>query len=299
MKAQTGAWLLIIAALALIGAQQLLGWPGEGRLASGFNNAMHGPWFFVLTLVLVALGTRVLGWSRRWRTVFDVLGLAFLAAVGTEAMQIFTQRDAGWLDIGLNMLGAVAALALWSARAGLCRRWAGSVVAVLALTVSMLPLLGALGVVAHQRAIAPSLVDFASPWWRVFTRTNSVMALTDPPLTWADASAPVLKVALADTRWPGFRLHEPLPDWSGYERLQLHVYVADESTLRLSVSIRLRDAPSDHVYRNFDLAPGAHQLSVPFSELFDPRKARVKELVIYSRRPHAGQVVMVDEITLL
>jgi hypothetical protein len=294
-----GVWVLIAVVIVLIGAQQFLGWPGEGRLASGFSNAMHGPWFFVLTLVMIELGARALGWRRRWRTVFDVLGLAFVVAVGTEAVQILTARDAGWLDIGLDMLGAVAALAFWAARAGLCRRWTGVAVAVMALTLSSLPLLGALGVAAHQRNIAPTLVDFESPWWRVFTRTNSAMALVEPPAAWRGTAAPVLKVTLADTVWPGLRLHEPLSDWSAYEKLQLQVYVPGTSPLRLSVSIRLRNAPLDHVYRNFDLAPGPHLVNLSFTELFDAGQARIKELVIYSTRDHAGQVVMVGGLSLL
>jgi hypothetical protein len=159
--------------------------------------------------------------------------------------------------------------------------------------------LGALGVAAHQRNIAPTLVDFESPWWRVFTRTNSAMALVEPPAAWRGTAAPVLKVTLADTVWPGLRLHEPLSDWSAYEKLQLQVYVPGTSPLRLSVSIRLRNAPLDHVYRNFDLAPGPHLVNLSFTELFDAGQARIKELVIYSTRDHAGQVVMVGGLSLL
>lgn len=264
-------------------------------MATAATNAMHGPWSFALTLVLIGVSTRVLGWARRWRTVGDVFGVAFLVAVGTEALQVFSSREASWSDVGLDMLGAVAALGVWAGSVGLCRRWQGILVAAVALVVSLAPLVGAVGIRIHQRAIEPSLVRFENPLWRTYVRSSGELRVRASELPWPRGSA--LEVRLADERWPGFRLHEPLPDWSAYQRFRARVFVLGDDALRLNIAFRFFEI-DEQVIRSFELEPGPHEIELELAEVFDAQVLRVKELLFYSRRAYAGREFLVGNIDL-
>ena len=51
--------LPLVTLLALVAAQQFLEVPGGGRLARGLENALHGPWFALVTWVLQLMFVRV------------------------------------------------------------------------------------------------------------------------------------------------------------------------------------------------------------------------------------------------
>jgi hypothetical protein len=134
------------------------------------------------------------------------------------------------------------------------------------------------------------------PWRYGLLNTNSDIALIDAPPGWRDGPARVLSVALADVTWPGITLPEPVPDWSAFDTLEVDVFTP--AVLAINVSIRLRDASVDHVYRTFALAPGVHRLALPIRAMFDAANTRVSQVGIYSTRAYAGQVVYLGDVRL-
>jgi len=270
--------------LLLLVAQQLLAIPGFGRLARGFQNALHGPWFAVVTWCLQSFWTQV--FRREADLVAIATGwlLALLVAVLSETLQVFQARDAQLDDVIWNMLGASAALAIWAARAGLLRRGVGLGVALVLLTLSSAPLIRALALIGYQRNLSPILVRFDRPAAAWLYRTNSAAVLTDG----------VLEVRLAETRWPGITLPEPLADWRGYQALVIELEPAQ--AVELSVSVRLRGR--DHVYRRVSLESGPHTLRLDLRSWFDAEREQVTDVVIYSSRDYAGQTIRFREVRL-
>jgi hypothetical protein len=270
--------------VALVAAQQFLEVPGDGRLARGLENALHGPWFALVTWMLQLTFVRVAKREANAATLIIGFAMALVLALASEAVQLGQGRNASLGDVLLDMLGASAALALWAATVGMVRWRYATSLAVLLLTLSSAPLLSALVVRSYQAHLAPTLVRFdqAAATW--LYESNSVTAIVDG----------LLVVQLADTRWPGFTLPEPIADWRGYQRLVVELEL--DEPLNLSVSVRL--VGRDHVYRNTSLAPGSHVLSLDLPAMFDVERERVSAVVIYSSAVFAGKTLRIRRVRL-
>jgi len=101
--------LLLQVLLLLVGTQM----PGAMRAA--LEASLHSPWslsswaHFVLFAGMVAVArARPMAWP--WHRVLLV---ALCLALGSEALQFFaTDRHPRWLDVGIDMAGAVVGLAV-------------------------------------------------------------------------------------------------------------------------------------------------------------------------------------------
>jgi hypothetical protein len=281
--------LWLVAALLLLVVQQFAVVPGSGRLTAGLQNALHGPWFALVTFVCYAI-------LRALRGAANTLLLAGLTAVAlalaTEAVQVLTGGDAEWLDVGLDLLGAAAALLVLAARERRLPSRPAYGGAALLLLISLTPATFAIAVTWHRQAILPDLVDFSAPRFGGLLVSTSPLRVVDTPVR-------SLEITLADEDWPGVYLREPIPDWSGYEALVVDVSVPDDAApLPLHVSIRLRSGEGDHVFRSFVLAAGPARLRLPLRELFDPGARSVAAVVVYSTREAAGRRFTIARIHL-
>lgn len=277
------AWLGA-ALLVLLAAQQLLGLPGSSRLIRGFNNGLHGPWFALVTWCLVSFWVRLAG----RRPSRATLALGWLLALGvaglSEGLQVYSARNAEFVDVLLNMLGASAAIAFWGAQTGVLSWRRGVAIAAVLLAVSLAPLFHALAVLGYQSHLWPTLVRFDQPLAAMLYSSNSEVRPVDGSLI----------VRLADTRWPGVTLHEPIGDWRGFQSLVIEL--EPDQPLELSVSIRL--GGPDQVYRSVAVDPGPQRLSLDVGSWFDVERERVTAVVIYSTRDHAGQVLGLRAVRL-
>ena len=100
-------WLLVL--LLFAGTQMPNMW--RGSIASGLNApVVLSSWthFILFMVITVVAAMRPLAW--RWqRVVFAALGLALI----TEGLQFFAiDRHPRWLDVGTDMGGALAGMAL-------------------------------------------------------------------------------------------------------------------------------------------------------------------------------------------
>jgi hypothetical protein len=276
--------LPLVTLLALVAAQQFLEVPGDGRLVRGLENALHGPWFALVTWMLQLTFVRVAKREANAATLTIGFVMALVLALASEALQFGQGRTASLSDVLLDMLGATAALALWAATAGMVRWRYATSLAVLLLTLASSPLLSALVVRSYQAHLAPTLVRFDQSAARWLYHSNSATAVVDG----------LLVVQLADTRWPGITIPEPIADWRGYQALVVELEL--DEALELSVSVRL--VGRDHVYWNVSLAPGSQALSLDLPAMFDVERERVNAVVIYSSAAFAGKTLRVRRVRL-
>jgi len=286
---------MLIAALALLVAtQQVADVPGHGRVPEGIQNGLHGPWFAIVTLVLLRLMTRFVAGAR---ALAATAAAAIVLSVGTEALQTFTGGDPETLDVASDLVGGSAALAFMHWRQS--RPALAIVVALALLTLSFGRAWLAFAVQLHRNAIFPSLVSYAAPWVGGVLESDSAVAVVQAPHDFMGESGLVLQVDLRDATWPGVGIVEPVPDWSRFDVLAVDVFVpAASASLDVTVSIRLRYADVDHVYQTWKLSPGPHRLVFHYRDRFDPERVEVTRVVVYSSRPYANRRLYIGRIAL-
>jgi len=216
-------------------------------------------------------------------------------AIGTEVVQGMTGGDAEAGDVLFDMVGMSAALSFWSVRRRMARPRIGYGAAAMLLVASFWPVVPAIAVDTCRDSIAPELVRFDSPCVHDLYSVNGPSEIVPAPQPWS-ITGPVLKVTLGS----GTAVHfdDPIADWRPYGELEIDVFVAGDSLLPVSVSVRLDNAPVDHVYRPFDCAPGQCKLELPLNGLFDRNVARVNAVVVYTSRAAAGRVLYIGRVVL-
>ena len=89
--------------------------PGDSRFVNTLHNAAHGPIFGCIAL-LILLGLRALHLPAN-AIVSRQYAMAFVLAVGaglaTEVAQSLTNRDASWMDLRNDAIGALAFLLMF------------------------------------------------------------------------------------------------------------------------------------------------------------------------------------------
>ena len=286
--------LAVVALLLLLFAQQqqIVGIPWSGRVAAAAPDAIHGSWFACVTTIVLYFVERV----RRGRAAFvATAAIGFSVAVGTEVVQGFTGGDAEVGDVFFDMVGMSAALCFWGVRRRMLRPRVGYSATALLLAASLWPVVPAIAVERCRDSIAPDLIRFDSPCVHELYSVNAPSEIVAAPQPWL-IKGNVLKVTLAgDT---AIHFDDPIADWGAYNELDVDVFVGGDSLLPVSVSVRIDNAPVDHVYRNFDCAPGQCKIVLPLKGLFDRDVARVNAVVIYSSRAAAGRVLYIGRAVL-
>ena len=278
----------------LIVQQRLVQIPGSGRVAAAVPDALHGSWFACVTWAMLILVGR---WTRRGTTLAATALLGFGLAAGSEFLQKFTGGDAEVNDVFFDMLGMSVTLCIWSAREKLIAPRFGVAMATVLMLATLWPIVPPLLIDRYRDSIAPELVRFDSAYAWDLIRSSSVTDIVPAPNGWSIAG-PVLKIALAVETWPGVHLNDPIAQWQRYSELDVDVFVEGETPIPITISVRLDNAPVDHVSRAFDCLPGPCRLAVPLADLFDRDVARVNAVVIHSRRAYAGRVLYLGRVTL-
>jgi hypothetical protein len=279
-------------ALVIAQQQQLIHLPGSGRFWTALPDALHGTWFACVTWLMLSFVRR---WAQRDDVVATTALIGASVAVGTELMQKLTGGDAEIGDVFFDMVGMSAALFVWSAREKIIGARVGISVATLLLIGSLWPVVMPILIDRYRDSIAPELMRFDSRYAMDLLHSGSVVAVVDAPANWSIAG-PVLKITLADETWPGVWLPDPVADWRPYSELDVDLFVDGEAPMPITISVRLRGA--DHIYREFECAPGPCRLRLPLVGLFDRDVARVSMVVIHSLRSQAGRVVYLGRVAL-
>jgi len=286
--------LAIVVLLILLFAQQqqIVEFPWSGRIATALPDAIHGSWFACVTSIVLFFVERV----RRGRSAFvATAAIGACMAVGTEVVQGLTGGDAEAGDVFFDLVGMSAALCFGGVRRRMLRPRIGYSATALLLAASLWPVVPALAVEHCRDSIAPELIRFDSPCARELYSVNAPSEIVPAPQPWS-IKGQVLEVTLAgDT---SIHLDDPIADWRPYGELQIDAFVGGDALLPVSVSVRLDNAPVDHVYRTIDCPPGQCKIELPLDGLFDRETARVNAVVIYSGRAATGRVLYIGRVVL-
>jgi hypothetical protein len=248
-------------ALALAGALLLAvvfaSVPGSTRWMRTLHDSAHGPVFgciAVLMLFILRARPRFGAMPARIQYLIALLGAASLGAA-SELAQMPTGRDASLVDLGHDVLGALAFLAIFSAfdsrlnREGKPRRAtrAGIVlVGVSALGILAAPMGRALMEYQRRDASFPVIADFTSRYDRYFVGRRGVLieSAVMPP-AWAERThESAMRVHFLPAPYPGIDLFELSPDWRKYSALVMDL--TNPTQVPLELSLLVMDAHHDY-----------------------------------------------------
>jgi hypothetical protein len=185
--------------------------------------------------------------------------LAGLIGVGagllSEIIQQPLQRDASWEDVFADAVGVacgLAAFALFDRRTVIrTATRAGALLIVVAGGATWLqPIVSMARAYLHRNGEFPVLANFSSNielYWVIGYGANR------------DIVRGALDVDFYTGEFPGVSLHEPVPDWSGYQTLVIDVENPAAEPMNLAVRVHDRRhgrAYFDRFNRRFDIAPG-------------------------------------------
>lgn len=299
--------LVLVVLVALVAAQQLFSLPGGSSLMRAAQDAMHAPWFFAVVVVLC-------WWLRGFATplrVLIVVGIAAVLAIGTEYAQIYVEnRSASIGDLQRNAVGGVLGLifALALIPAARLRFTPASIgiafVALVALAIyTALPPWQALELRRHRADLAPTLVDFSDPRATQYltTNTGSWFRLGSASADWPSYEGrKVLRLEFGTSEYPTLYVNELMQRWAPFSALALDVFVLDGQALPLTVAVQYEGSHGTSAYHEMTLVAGENQLVIPRAE-FVPDEAtalRVRDLLIYTTREHAGRAVLLGTIRM-
>lgn len=292
-------WLWGIAGLfALFAAQQLGTIPGDNLFARTLTNSLHIPWFALLSLLIWSLFANH---GPLW-----VLGVASALAVASEALQIFTPRDASWLDLGLDLIGAsivALGIALYRASRRTHRRW------VRAWTISLALLLGTtlaapgwvyLAYLQRDR-LFPRLMAVDSRLQSVLMESNSPLHRVAAPKAWANfAGRPVYSVRWADVQYPGIEFKEVVDDWRCCRNLVLELFVPGTQSLPVTAAVGHPGILGTARYVTTAVPPGAQRIEIPLTRLGAAGEDAqpITKLIVHTSRDYAGRELLIADIYL-
>jgi hypothetical protein len=287
------------AVIALLMVVQYLQPPGQSLAWITFFDAGHAPLFGAIALavlrVLTAspLATR---YNRRFLYLL-ALGLSVVLGVFSEWLQVAAQRNRDPWDVLHNAFGAGAFL-LFAAtldpqvigRSMAPSRIRGLLrgVAVILLALTFIPGAQIAYAYAQRAAAFPLLCDFKGTWEKRFLATNHAQLelISVPGSTTKQREAPAWRIHFEPAPFSAFKLFEPYPDWTGYQRLRLvlHSQMADPIDLVLRIHDRRHDdRPADRFKRDLAVLPGINEFSISLAEIRQAPQDREMNMTAIAR----------------
>jgi len=268
-----------------------------GTLA--LHDFAHAPVFGVVA-VLLLLWLRERAPSQRLviQYVSAFMGACALGLM-TEIAQIPVGRNASWLDVRSDVLGALAFLALFAMldrrSDRLAVRFVSALIAVVALTIHSWPLAQTTLAYVQRNESFPVLFDARERYDDFFLAyheaTGDHVPLPPEHARYAGEAALLLQL---EQRWsPFLSLLEPGPDWRGYRTLAFDLTNAATLPLELKIGVRDRaydETKHDGFVRVVTLPPQQRlTVRIPVAEIEREAKLRAIEL------SQIGSVVLFDE----
>jgi hypothetical protein len=298
-----GGLLLIAALMAAIAV--LPPTTGDGALLEAIFDAGHVPMFFVFAWVVLWLSRSTLSGKGGSHYLVAAV-LVVLAGLGTEFLQKFGARDAGWIDFGRDLLGGGAGLL--SAWALGPRKWparVGAMIVALALVgFGFAELIRVKFDLDDRDASFPSIAGFDAPWEHRFVHGHdSDLDLVQAPAAWGAGT--VGRVTFSTEAYPSLAVHEPFPDWSGYSALEFAVWAEEPAAL----TVRVHDTDHDQTYsdrfnREIRIQPGLNQVRIALAEIEAAPRDRslnlreVAGIAVFADHPAEPFTVWFDDLSL-
>jgi hypothetical protein len=213
--------------------------PGNTFLSREINNAMHFPFFGVLSLLLLGLSSLFLGKVIRYRLQHYLAAFVMVIVIGGlhEYSQITGPRDADIGDLARDAAGAVTFLGLYmihDKKMNVIRgKWrdkirlifyAGAVIIIL--SILMPSALWAAAYLYRDRNF-PTICDFESVWGYRFLKTrDAVLEKVFAPYIGESAEDNMVgRLLFSVAEYPALAIEEPYPDWSGYKSFNFKISI--------------------------------------------------------------------------
>jgi len=320
MKKRYRISLLILVVSALIIIFFKLQLPTHTILWREIHNAGHAPLFGVLALTILALSILVFGESLTPRYKHYVL--AFLATVSiggvTEFIQIFGSGDADIFDLLRDAIGATSFLgmtAVFDRSEGYGgRNWPGklrlsiAIISILLFLCPFAPVVAWSMAYIERDAAMPQLADFDTVWSRKFLKTWDcdflAVAGREPAV---QAGGRIGKFELHKAEYPGFKITEPFPDWSVFNRLIIDFECESFAPVKLAIRIEDRDYNRNYSDRfNYSqlISGGPALIALPLDIVRSgpaSREMNMKEIdaiYIFAVKPDSAMVLYINKIYL-
>jgi hypothetical protein len=244
--------------------------PGHSRFIDTVHNAAHGPIFgSIAVLILLWLRGRA---ASTHQPVVRQYATAFLVAVAlglaTEIAQSLTNRDASWMDLRNDALGALALLLLFFAFDRRVRAHSGWGTTATALLVG-LTLIGILAAPIGRSVLKYRERDRQFPTLAGYDRyfisqRDAVVAPERMPERWAAVPGEAaMRVSLRPRTYSGISFIELSPDWSAHSTLLLDL--TNPGPTDLLLRLRINDvahtqAFNDRFNRYLTLRAGSREV---------------------------------------
>lgn len=222
--------------------------------------------------------------ERRWlASQYLVAAMTALAiGLGVEYWQKFNDRSAEFIDVVNDVIGICSfsmffAMFDWrlaDPRKGCLRPGVLFMLASCMIGLGLLPFVRMAGLYRERRVSMPVLVEFKDSWDEVFFYNNSgTFESTSPPAGWPN-DEPAKSVGkfsfYPSKRYAGVVMHEPYPDWTGYEFLEFDLYYEAKAPRKWILRVH------DHFHQNevrdrfrkaLELKPGFQTIRIPLAEI--------------------------------
>lgn len=319
MRTSSTLSLLIIFAIGIVMVGVDL--PGHTMLWAEVQNAGHAPAFGLFAIALLVLLRNNLSRYRHAPLVYYLLslGISVIAGTGIEIIQYFEQRDAEFIDVVRDFLGAASFLGVYftfdpriTYWTGVSRGTARHVVRVASflIFVSAFISLGLCGTAYIMRSRAfPQVCNFGSLWSDQFIKLqNATLTRVSPPVGWPDLNrSRVSRLCLEESEYPGVTIEEPYPDWSSYRMFCADVFSDRPDTVLLG--LRIDDIHHDYSYNDrftgrLVVAPGMNPIRIPLERVRSAPAGRetdmkaIRRIILFGHQPEHPVIVYLDRFWL-
>lgn len=275
----------------VLAGQQLFSVPPRSSIHIALHEALHVPWFFVVTLCLTAVLN-----SKLWIAV-AMVGFA----VGTELLQPAFGRTFAVDDAIANLFGGALGILFVFARRRQIRwlSWSAATIVVLALAVPP----GRLVVAQRIRDRALPIVFEPGRWWNLpFTYSNCRRKTVDDG---PNDMGPALELELCPRKYPRVVLRELSQDWTPYRWLDVDVFFdvgEDSDPVKLTVAVRRNHSKRTVARVTLDLVPGRNRLRFPLAPLSIDERGRgatINRVVVHTNGGRPGSTVFLGIMALV
>jgi hypothetical protein len=245
------------------------------------------------------------------RQSLEALLLAVLLGAGTELLQAAVGRQASWLDFGHDLLGCLLALSFSAQLKNTLaarRLWLLRLPILVLVVWTLLPFVRVAtdDLIAHQQF--PLLSGFETPFEVSRWGGNSKRFL-ETEKTFSGAGA--LRVELNTSRYSGTGLKHFPADWSGFRRLQFHVYNPESEPFEFHFRIhdQLHRANGNRYSDRFNTSllalPGWSGLEIPLAKVAKAPRGRemdmrkIAGMILFVGKLEKPRTIYLDEVRLL
>lgn len=250
-----------VAIVALLAVLLVVRVPGKGVWHDALLNAVHGPIFAVVAVLLLVLIERRIEPGRGAGVAAFLLAVAL--GILVEVLQSLANRPGSAFDVLTDAAGAAVGLAIWTLVAArrpeafqmnrgatLPRKrspaaWLPIAIALAGITFVAWTPLQAARAYAHRAAVFPSIAEFRGAQDLVFVSTGGTRATIEQlPEPWGQGPDDRgLRIAYDAQHSLAVQVMEPVRDWRGYSVVVLDV--TNPATTELGLTFRVLDASHD------------------------------------------------------